>query len=240
MKPAVADSFTQGIQYVFLGILDFYRLPRLWRYAILPLSVIILLSLLVIWQFFASVLPLLMVLLEGCFPWLVWLIRWAAILLFFSVLTLLGSSCYEIFGAFFFPQMVRIYEAQFYNWEGGRQLTMREELRNMLDSAWYSTVTLLLLLLLTVMGWAFPGAGQLLTALVIGYRYAISYMGEAGFNRGYSLSTLSAISARRSWMVYGFGVTVYLLLLIPVLSLLLIPGFILGGTRLVNEQKTHY
>jgi len=51
---------------------------------------------------------------------------------------------------------------------------------------------------------------------------------------------LSAVSSHRSWMVYGFGLTVYLLLLIPVISLLFIPGFILGGTRLVNEQKAHY
>ena len=81
-----------------------------------------------------------------------------------------------------------------------------------------------------------PGAGVLLMALFIGYRQALSCLFASGFNRGLTLREIRRRAGTRKMLVLGFGVTVYLLFLIPFAAVFLIPGFAVSGTLLYNGE----
>ena len=70
----------------------------------------------------------------------------------------------------------------------------------------------------------------------MGYCVGIAYMLTPANTRGLALADMRArVSGRRS-VVLGFGLTAYLLLLIPFATLFLLPGIVLGGADLVNRE----
>ncbi|MBR0458709.1 MAG: EI24 domain-containing protein [Victivallales bacterium] len=230
------NHFLRGMQYAFTGLRDFYSRPHLWKYAAIPLLILGTFYFGITWWFFSRFLPGLLGSLANRHEWLRFVVKWGAIFLFGSLLTSLASSFYECLGSIFFSALVRRFESEEYHFTDGYHLSFLQDLRNTFSCIVYSALTFLLLLVLTAMSISFPILGHIILTLGVGYRYAISYMSEAGFNHNKTLSELSAIYARKNYLLYGFGAITYVLLLIPVLSLFFAPGFVLAGTRIVNEE----
>ena len=72
--------------------------------------------------------------------------------------------------------------------------------------------------------------------VVVGYRTALTCLFSSGFNRMLGVREIQALAGRRRVLVLGFGVTAYLLLMIPLISVFLIPGFVVSGILLYNEE----
>ena len=95
----------------------------------------------------------------------------------------------------------------------------------------YGNSILLFLIALIV-----PVAGPCLLGIVAGYRLGVTYMLPAGFLKNRTVQEQLALLAGKKSMVSGFGITVYLLFLLPpFISIFLLPGIILGGTELLHQ-----
>ena len=97
--------------------------------------------------------------------------------------------------------------------------------------------TALLFLILLLLSFFLPFAGQLLLVLFVGIRMAYSLLFAPGFLRGQGIEETKEILSRRKMELLGFGVAVYLLQLIPLMLPLTLPGMILGAVMLYNGQR---
>ncbi len=241
---ASAGAFVRGGGYALRGIKEFFRWPRLWGYALIPLVSVTIV-------FFLICRCVMAWLVRPAGEWLqAWVVGWAgetageivlccllvsATLLLFLLSAAIKNDLYELFGSLFFARMVRRYEELVYHRPDPR-LSLGEEAVQTLSCVVYAAVTLVLALVFFVLGFLLPGVAQVLTVLVLGRRYGIGYCAEAGFNRRLSLSALQRQFRGRRLVLYGFGTMCFLILLVPLVSTLFIPGLCIGGTILVNEE----
>ena len=83
-----------------------------------------------------------------------------------------------------------------------------------------------------------PVAGPCLLGIVAGYRLGVTYMLPTGFLKNKTVEEQLALLAGKKSMVSGFGITVYLLFLLPpFISIFLLPGILLGGTELLHLME---
>ncbi len=239
------NDFFRGVGYLLSGIREFWSRPRLWLYALVPLLCVKVVFSLVTWMVMRHWILPLESWMQGQFEVIGWNtvgglaakgVHWLCLIGLLMVMSAVASFLFELFGCFFFSRMVRFYEHWVYQRPQPPPLGVGRELLNGFDSIVYSLGTVLLYVPLMAIGIIFPLAGQLMTAWFIGYRYGVSYCAEAGFNRGMTIHTFQVRLRGRRPVLYGFGVAVFVILLIPFLSILLIPGCVIGGTRLVNEE----
>ncbi len=238
-------DFSKGAGWLLRGIAYFYRTPSLWKYALIPFLLTLLLYGVL---FLAAVrygIPFLLDLLpdpEGHPGWTRWLIhplRWLAALscwlglLLTAILTL--STVYEFLGTPFFDGMVVRVERERY----GRKCTPLPFQQNLVcafQSGMFSMVTMVLAVGFFFCSLLLPVVGPLLMGLVIGYRMALTYLFSPGFNRGLDVRGIQAGTGKRNMLILGFGITAYLLLMIPFISIFLIPAFVVSGILLYNEE----
>ena len=71
---------------------------------------------------------------------------------------------------------------------------------------------------------------------IMGYYIAISYMICSANNRNVPISKLHTLAKKKGALTLGFGVTAYVLLLIPFSTIILLPGLVLGGAELFNDE----
>ncbi len=242
---SVGNDFSRGIGYVFKGIMGFWKRPRLWLYAIVPfICVKAVLAWVSYYVLHSHVQPLVERMTSVISGWGMetlavvagFVVHWTAAIAFFLFMASVSSMLFEVFGGVFFTYMVRRYEHIVYERPLDPPVTWRQDLLNTLSCVVYSIGTVILSLLVMVLGFAFPFVAHALAACFVGYRYGISYCAESGFNKGWSIALLQQRFAGRRAVLYGFGMMVFLLLMIPYISILLIPGFVIGGTILVNEE----
>ena len=132
--------------------------------------------------------------------------------------------------------MVRYYETEVLHCQIVK-LSITRELTNLLSCGFFSTMTLVIYLLLFCAGFFIPIIVPLLMILFIGYRYAVIYTSEAVFNAGHRLGEISALYNRRSGLLYGFGSVAFLIFLVPLLPIFLIPGMVIGGTLMYHHRQ---
>ena len=113
---------------------------------------------------------------------------------------------------------------------------MGRNLKYCFDSLLFGVRTSVLFVFLFILSLIFPVAGQLLLACSMGYCAGIAYMLTPANTRGLTLADMRARIGGRRWAVLGFGLTAYLLLLIPFATLFLLPGLVLGGTDLADRE----
>ncbi len=216
---SVGSDFSRGIGYVFKGIMGFWKRPRLWVYAIVPFICVKALFAVVSYYVMNShVKPLVERLTAMISGWGMetlavvagFVVHWTAVIAFFL-----------------FMASKRPLDPP---------VTWRQDLLNTVGCVVYSVGTVILNIPLLLLGFVFPFVAHALAACFVGYRYGISYCAESGFNKGWSIALLQQRFAGRKAVLYGFGMMVFLLLMIPYISILLIPGFVIGGTILVNEE----
>ena len=242
---SVGSDFSRGIGYVFKGIMGFWKRPRLWLYAIVPfICVKAVLAWVSYYVLHSHVQPLVERLTAMISSWGMetlavvagFVVHWTAVIAFFLFMASVSSMLFEVFGGVFFTYMVRRFEHIVYERPLDPPITWRQDLMNTLSCVVYSVGTLILNIPLLLLGFVFPFVAHALAACFVGYRYGISYCAESGFNKGWSIALLQQRFAGRKAVLYGFGMMVFLLLMIPYISILLIPGFVIGGTILVNEE----
>lgn len=234
-------SSTRGADYVFQGIMEFYKHKELWKYAVPSLLITLIVNIAAVWFLMAKVTPYaeryldkaaesgLAFIIQPLYPVFLCLI-WLTALIFLSSLS---YGLFEAIGCFSFAQMVARYENEVLHCSNA-PLTMQSNIRNIIDSFLYSTETIILTILLSITGFFLPILMELAKAFAIGYRYAVSYASESGFNRDIKLQNLPKLIP--SSVTASFGVTTYFIQLIPFLGLFLIPGFFIGGAIMVDRE----
>ena len=238
-------GFLRGSRYVFSGCRAFYGDRRAWKYAALPLALMTGVYALLFWavlHFSRLGAEALNRSLAGLPEWLRWLTSLvsglSSVLGVLFALLLMGitvSTLYEVFGGIFFDPLIEYFEEKQFGFSpAGRSL--RRNLKYCFDSLCFGVKTALLFLFLFILSLIFPFAGQIILALSMGYCAGIAYMLTPANTRGLALADLRAGVAGRRSIVLGFGLTAYLLLLIPFSALILLPGLVLGGTDLVNRE----
>lgn len=242
---SVGSDFSRGIGYVLKGVKGFWTRPRLWLYAIIPFICV---KAVLAWGSYyvlhSHVQPLVERMTAMISGWGLetlavvagFVVHWMAVIAFFLFMASVSSALFEMFGGVFFTYMVRRFEHIVYERPLEPPVTWRQDLLNTLSCVVYSVGTVVMNIPILVLGFVLPGVAHALAACFIGYRYGISYCAESGFNKGWSIALLQQRFAGHRGVLYGFGATVFLLLMIPYISILLIPGFVIGGTILVNEE----
>ena len=241
-------NWAKGAWYVLRGIKEFFVHPSLWLYAIIPfVCVKVVFFLISKFMLVVVFIPLV----ERFREYLLgvtggneliaslgekaFFIILAVVLLVFCASV--ASALFEIFGSPFFAWMVKRYERMTYKDIPMDGPTVRQDVKNAFCCIAYSLGTVFYSLLVFAVGLLIPIVGQLLAIAFIGYRYGVSYSCEAGFNRGFTLKEFSTyFKSIHRMMMFGFGSTCFLILLVPFVAILLIPGLVIGGTIFVNEM----
>ena len=238
-------DFRIGAGYVFSGIRDFYRDGGAWRYALMPFVIMLPVYALVFWlalhlagdaaaflQEFFGQLP----------RWLAWiggllgaLIRLLGFLVGCLVLGSSMSFFYQATGGLFFDALTGYYERRQFG-IAPRRAGFAANGKYAWDSLCFGLAAAGVFLLLLLIGILLPVAGQVLTGAVMGYFMGVSCMIPSGFNNGLSVAEVKKLAGERSAVTLGFGVTAYLLLMIPFAAVLLLPGFVLGGSRMFHLE----
>lgn len=239
------QDFLKGTSLVFQGILFFYRTPSLWKYSAVPLFLVLIFYVLIFYLSFRFALPWILDFLPDpanhtlWLRWLIYPLRWLTAISCGTALLLVSyqtlSTLYEITGSLFFDAMIVEIEKTRYS-HTAVPLSFRQNLAGALQSVGYSIGTLLITIILLPLGLLIPVIGVVLMTLVLGWRQGQTYIFSSGFNRGYSLPEIRRIAEKRKMLLLGFGTTIYLLYLIPVAAIPLIPGYIVSGVLLFNEE----
>lgn len=234
-------DFFKGAAFVSQGLSAFYSNRYLWKYAALPMGLLIIVYVsfvqLLIWsgglltdkveQLSASLpswISFILVLLTGV------LIGVAAFLLILST----AAALYEMFGSLFFDSMVEKFEKEKYRYFAPKA-TGKQTWLFFRDGFVWGVGTGILFLLLFILGFFLPIVGQIILICVIGYRLAVACLLSTAFNHRLGLQGLKRLVSGRTALVAGYGIAAYLLMMIPFLAILVLPGIIIGGTLLYHS-----
>lgn len=94
---------------------------------------------------------------------------------------------------------------------------------------------------LFLLSWLVPGVGQVLYvvfgSLFTATYFAIDYIDWPASRRGQGVRQRLAIVKSRPWLMLGFGLAVWLLMLVPFVNLWFMPAAVAGGTRLFLDLE---
>ena len=237
------NDYLRGLHYAHQGVNDFYRHRFLWKYTVVPLAIVLILHIVVWASAFIYLMPCAAQSAAAYLPeWLLSLFSVSTLALILAcfcavtVLAILSNCVYELAGSFFFPAMVRAYEERVLNITLP-QLNLRSNMRNFLASCGLSCIIIMLLILLSWLALLIPVIGMLFFLLIMGYQYSILFMSEACFSQDCRLSDMKYHFSHKTGVLHGFGMFAFFMVQIPFVSPLLYPGFLLGGTRMFNEEQ---
>lgn len=226
--------------FVFRGIKLFYRDPRAWKYALLPF----LLMTLIYIALGAGVLLLIgSVAIDSLPEWGNGILRVvmyiSAVLTIFILLPLLtASTLYEVCGGLFFDSLAGYWERKYFACTVP-EVSWREIGRFTFESVLFAVKTSLLQLFLLLAGVFLPVIAQIVTIWLMGRLTAVAILSSTGFNHAFPPAEIAKIS-RSKPCIRGFGVTAYLLSIIPGGIIFLLPGFIIGGTEMFHTELKEY
>ena len=141
---------------------------------------------------------------------------------------------YETFAGPFFDSLIRCYEKKYHGVDL-KEVSFKRSFLFFRESCRYNVHTLLLSGVLLIAACLIPVAGHCLVAAVAGYRLGVAYILPTGFQKDKSVREQLELLAGKKSAVFGFGITVYLLFLLPpFVSIFLLPGMILGGTEVIH------
>lgn len=233
------NQFFHGAACVFEGISIFYRDKSLWKFTFFPWLFLLatytgvaalilhfsrglsrfLVSQISSWPEFVRTL------LEGSLTLLAVLL---AILIIFTTL----STLFEIFGSLFFDRLLEAFEKKHFQ-TSFPELPLKTQFRFTLEGAWFGLKTTLLFFILLMTSFI-PVAGPILLVIIMGIRMGYALLFAPGFLRAKSIAETRQLLNKRE--VAGFGITAYLLQLVPLLLPVILPGMILGAAILYNAS----
>ena len=86
----------------------------------------------------------------------------------------------------------------------------------------------------------FPVIGQILLIICMGYFLGLSYIICSANRNGTTVGQLKKAAGKRIFVILGFGVSAYFLLMIPLAAIIVLPGLVLGGSELFNRELKEY
>ncbi|HEX6447659.1 MAG TPA: EI24 domain-containing protein [Streptosporangiales bacterium] len=240
------SGVAHGFGCLLRGIGFVTRRPRLWALGLLPALVtfVVLAGLVVVLGVFvgdivawatpfadgwsAGLRDTVRVLLDVA---LVLLAVWVEVLVFVSLTLVIGQPFYE--------RLSRAVDEEFGGapaepdeaWHRGLRRAVRET-PAVLGRTLPAGLLVFLVGLIPVVG---QTASAVLGALVGGRFLALELMAPASEHRGMYLRERLALARAHRLDVYAFGVPVFVLFLVPFVSVLLMPGAVAGATLLVRE-----
>ena len=234
--------FKTGCGCALRGVTEFYRHPGYAGYLIAPL--VLLLALYAIaawgaWELYSwSV---------GFLPdpqswhewarWLAVIIKWVwAATIFITSAVLMGicaNSLFEALGAVLFDSMVAKFELEKYG-RTPEKTGFARELKLTCAAAWFAAVTLVIGFFAWLVGLFVPFCGWLLPSLATCRRIGCSYLWSSVLTHN-ALDRRDEVFEADNWLVAGFGMACVIMLSIPVLAIVFIPGMALGGAIVYNE-----
>ena len=229
--PSGEYFFFAGIKCFLKGLCAFYTDKSLWKYAVLPIflmlgSYLLFLILTVISAGFLT--HKLQASLTALPDWLAWLHAFISIgmtavailtALFLSIVT--ATTVFEIFAGPFFDRLILSYELK----KRGiilEELSFSQTLRQFREAFLYNIQTLLLLPVLALAALFIPLFGPLLFVCIASYRLGFSYVIPSGFLHRKSLKEQSSCGFSGKMAVLCFGLLIYGLFLLPFISIPLV------------------
>lgn len=238
------SAFANGVGTLFRGISDFFTQPRFWLYAFIPFLILLGFYLAIGWLLLGCVLPFLVDYLPQAPPesWMNWVwtpLRWGILITVWISLLLAGlaaaCSLYEIFGALFFDRMVQRVEKERYGLLPV-PLSTSQNLKFILQAVLFSLNTLWISIGAFLISFWVPFLGPFILIACVGYRFGLTCLFACAFARGMSIPQLKRAVKGDRLRILGFGMMLYLLLLIPFAGLFLLAGFSFGGIRLFHDH----
>ena len=238
-------DYMKGMSYIGQGLRVFFHDKESWRYALFPLSLLFVVYFFLFWGmiglsgWFAEKISQAMTGLPGWLSWLGNVISGLSYLAgIVAALLILGTTVctlYEIFGGLFFDSLVDHYETRKY---GPRQTknTWSANLKYCIESILLGIQTAIVFCGLFFVSLFFPVFGQIVLVICMGHFLGLSYIFCSANRNGVTLAGLKKIAGKKTFVILGYGITCYLLLLIPFLALLILPGLVLGGSELFNSE----
>jgi len=242
-------DYLKGMSYIGQGLRVFFHDKASWRYAFLPLSLLFFVYFFLFWgiiglsHYFSDKISQAMTSLPG---WLSWLGNVFCGLSYLAgtvaALLILGATVctlYEIFGGLFFDSLVDHYETRKY---GPRQTktTWTANLKYCVESILLGIQTTIVFCGLFFVSLFFPIFGQIVLVICMGHYLGLSYIYCSANRNGVTLAGLKKIAGKKTFVILGYGITCYLLLMVPFAALIFLPGLVLGGSELFNhELKEH-
>ena len=99
----------------------------------------------------------------------------------------------------------------------------------------YSINTLLIIIAASILNLFLPFIGQLICVVIISYRFGVTYMAVSGFHYRQTLMQTRERAYRNFALTLGYGLTIYVIFLIPLAIVFTLPGLIIGGILILSE-----
>lgn len=234
------NRFIKGAGSVFEGSRAFFSNRKLWKYAILPLALVAFFYFAILALTVAGAWKIAETAAAGNGYWQ-WLREALGVLFVIiaaatvsTVMVLLFSTVYELFGGLFFDALVARY-FQNSGIEIVQEKSLRFNLRFIRQSCIYSLNTLFLYLFFAVLGLFLPVITQAAAFFIISWRIGISYLAVSGYAFNCDLDEVKRTAAANRMEVCGYGAACFMATLIPGAILLLLPGVILGGAEVFAD-----
>ena len=239
------QSFIYGLNCPFCGAEIFCRNRNLWKYALIPFLIMLVLYLAFIFlavpwgrDHCVAAVESWCVDFPGWLQWLAALLKITTLcfvyLLAAALLILLAGPVYELIGGPFFDRMIAVY----HNNESGtaiRQTPVRLNLIFLWETLIYGAGTVISLIIGTVLFFALPVIGPLLAVVLISYRLGVNYLAFSGLQHGKTLKMTRQIAGKYWPATLGYGIVVFLIFTIPFAGVFMLPGIITGGAVLFNK-----
>lgn len=237
-------EFHRGPAYLLRGF-RLIRLPGLRLFVIMPVAINVVLLAGLAWLFGYQLDAWLQAWLSGLPDWLAWLqtLLWwlgfaLALLIFCYAFTLLANLIASPFNGLLSARV----EAHLLGREPESSMGLMSEIIDGLGAEvrklWFYAWRALLLLLLSLVLMAIPPAGAIVPVLwfALGaYMLALEYLDHPMANRGYRFTEKLAWMRQRRGLALGFGSSVTLFTLIPLVNLVVMPAAVAGATALWVE-----
>ena len=238
-----------GLSYTARGIRIFFYDRGSWKYALFPwcfLVIIYFITFRIIAGLTNSISEKITQLMANLPAWLSWLAglvsglsSFLGIVAGILILGMTVSTLYEMFGGFFFDSLVDHYETGKY---GPRPvaITWKSSLKYSFESILFGIKTALAFCGLFIISIFFPVIGQILLIICMGYFFGISYIICSANRNGMTIAQLKQAVSKKTFIILGFGVSAYFLLMIPLAAIIFLPGLVLGGSELFNLELKEY
>ena len=239
-------EFVSGVKIFFRGISLFYGDRSLWRYAALPFictcaaCAVLFYAAYLAGKAASAAVGNWVAELPDYLGFLSGILGGAAVVVSLLAAAVIAISLlgvlYECFGGLFFDALIEKFSGKYYG-AACLKRDLRFDVEFILASAVYGIKTLLISLPLMLAALMFPVVGQMIFAVVMGYRFGICYPVAAGYCRGKSFKESLQLTKPHKYAVAGFGITAYtVLMLLPLAVIVLLPGIVLGGVILFQEK----
>lgn len=235
-------DFKSGAACALHGVTEFYSRPGYWIYMVIPLIMILAVYCIAAWaawEVYAWLTGLLpdMQELNAAWRWLAAALKWiTGATIFIATAVMMGicaNSLFEGFGAFIFDSMVAEFEFERYG-HHAEKVNFIGQVKIGWAAVKFAVVTLILGFMAWLIGLFIPFFGWLLPTVVTCRRIGCSYLWSSMLTHN-ALAREKEIFAVRRGVVAGFGLVCTIMLSIPVVAVLIIPGITLGGAIVYNE-----